>query len=416
MRPTLRQHRDRASLYLLFGLFVLLPLTAVFGHRGVAPWLLLASIPAFVRGDFWQSAFGALFDRMDLRNPFFAGFAAVMFFCFWIFLSGFWSPRDMPSLALWVLAPALVGGSVVWFSLNLAPSWSYRLSIAFAMSIAAGMAVLLAEGLSDGFLRSVLPPEAPDRVKDITALGWGVTALAPALIPAAVIVSMLAGRTAAFGLLALGAGAAVSNDITANVTAILAGLGAAAFAYKAPGRGFAVTGWAIIVCLLLSPFAAFIPVEAAYEAIGERAPTSWLHRLSVWHMTAARIPEGLPFGFGADFTRIWHETAPLITVPGARVPLSAIAVHPHNIFLQTWLELGLPGVIAFAVFVHCGARLLREAALSPAVAAAIVGSVVVFLVTVMVDGSLWQVWRFASMALAAMGAALGYSLEQALKR
>lgn len=418
MRPTLRQRRDRASLHLLFGLFVLLPFTAVFGHRGVAPWLVLASFPAYMRGDFWQSAYGALFDRMNLRDPFFAGFAAAAFFCVWIFLSGFWSPKEQPSLALFILMPLLVGGSVVWFSLNLSPTWSYRLSVAFAVSIAAGMTVLLIEGLSDGFLRGALPPDdpTPDRVKDIIALGWGVTALVPALIPAAVIVSMVTSRWAALGLLALGAAAAASNDITANIAAILAGLGAGYLAFKAPRRALMVTGWAIIACLALAPLAALIPVDAAYQLVGESAPASWLHRLSIWRETAARIPEGLPFGFGADFTRIWHQSAPRIVVPGASGPLSSIAIHPHNLFLQIWLELGLPGALSFAIFIYCGARILRQADLSGAVAAAVVGSAVAFLVTVMVDGSLWQVWRFAAMALAAMGAALGHSLEQALKR
>ena len=141
-----RQRRDRTSLHLLFGLFVLLPITVVFGHKGVAPWLLLAALPAFARGDFWQSAFGQLFDHSDISRPFFAGFTAILFYCFWIFLSGFWSPQHHFSLTLWVLAPVLVGGSVVWFSLHLSRSWAYRLSYAFAISIAAGMAVLLFEG------------------------------------------------------------------------------------------------------------------------------------------------------------------------------------------------------------------------------------------------------------------------------
>ncbi len=417
MRLTLRQQRDRASLYLLFCLFVLLPLTAVFGHRGVAPWLLLASIPAFLRGDFWQSAYGALFDRMNLREPYFVGFAAIMFFCFWIFLSGFWSPKHQYTLALYILAPVLVGGSVVWFSLNLTRAWIYRLSIAFAASVAAGMAVLLFEGLTGGILRAVLPPHdpSPDRAKDIFALASGVSALVPSLIPAAIIASMLVGRAAGLGLLALGAAAAASNNIMANIVAILAGLAVAYAAVKAPNRTLTATGWAIIAGLMLAPLAAFIPVEAAYQRIGDAAPSSWLHRLSIWQSVASRIPEGLPFGFGADFTRIWERTAPMIDVPGAPVPMSVIANHPHNLFLQTWLELGLPGVASFALFIYCGMRLLRRANLSPNVVAAIVGAVVAFLATMMVDGSLWQVWRFASIALAAMGAGLGYSIGRALK-
>ncbi|NOX82548.1 MAG: hypothetical protein GXP06_06105 [Alphaproteobacteria bacterium] len=414
MHRGLRQQRDRISLYFLFGLFVLLPLTVVFGHKGVAPWLLLASLPAFARGDFWQSAFGQLFDQPDLRNPFFFGFASIIAFCMWIFLSGFWSPRGQPSLAFYVLAPVIVGGSVVWFSLHLSRLWSYRLSYAYAISITAGMAVLLFEGMSGGLLRSLLPPDdpSPERSKDIIALGRGVTALAPALFPAAIIVSLIWNRYVSLGLLLLGVAAAFSNDVTANAVAISAGLVAGMIAFKAPRRTIMFTGWTVIVLLLLAPLAALLPVEAIFQSAGDGLPSSWLHRVAIWQSVAAKIPGGLPFGYGADFARAWQETAPLINVPGAGAPLELMPTHPHNIFLQIWLELGLPGVLTFTAFVYCGMKVLKDANPPAAVLAAIVGAIAAIAVSMAVEGSLWQVWRLAAMALAGMGAALAYSLQQ----
>jgi len=414
MRLTLRDQRDRASRYFLYGLLVLLPLTVVFGHKGVAPWLLLASLPAFARGDFWQSAFGEMFDKPDIKNPFFAGFLALVFFCFWIFISGFWSPKAQPSMFLYVMAPLLVGGSVVWFSLNLPHVWTYRLAAAFALSIAGGMAVLLFEGLTDGFLRSILPPEdpSPDGSRDIIALGRGVTALAPALFPAAIIVSVIWNRYAALGLLALGVAAAFTNDVNANAVAIAAGLSVGVLAFKISGRIIALTGWALIALLTLAPVMALLPVDLIFQSAGGAAPPSWLHRLAVWQSVGARIPDGLPFGFGADYARIWKETAAMIDVPGAAVPLSLMPTHPHNLFLQIWLELGLPGVMAMGVFFYCGMRVLQRAQLPAAVAAALAGAVAAIAVSIMVEGSLWQVWRLAAMALAGMGLALSYSLNQ----
>lgn len=408
-----REIRDRISLYYLFGLFVLLPLTAVFGHKGVAPWLLLASLPAFARGDFWQSAFGQLFDRSNLRDPFVLGFAAIMFFCLWIFLSGFWSPRQEPALASYVLAPVLVGGSVVWFSLNLSQDWSYRLGYAYAISITTGMTVLLLEGLSGGFLRSVLPPEElnADRYRDIIALGRGVTALAPALFPAAVIIRILWNRSAALAVLAVGAAAAMVNDVNANAVAIAAGLLAMSLAVKAPKTALLALGWALIVATLLAPLAALLPVNeifAYFENGGMQS--SWLHRIAVWQSVAARIPEGLPFGFGADFARIWKEAAPMISIPGAAEPLSLMPTHPHNVYLQIWLELGLPGVISFTAFIYCGMKVLQRADLHRVIVAALAGIIAAIGVSMAIEGSLWQVWRIAAMALAGMGAALAHSL------
>ncbi len=414
MRRSIRQQRDRFSLYLLFGLFVLLPLTVVFGHKGVAPWLLLASLPAFVRGDFWQSAFGQLFDQPDLRKPFFFGFAAIIFFCFWIFLSGFWSPGGAPSLALYVLAPVLIGGSVVWFSLHLTRTWTYRLAYAYAVSIAAGLAVLLIEGLSDGALRGMLPPEdpSPNRAKDIIALGRGVTALAPAIFPAAIIVSFLWNRYASLALLALGVGAAFFNDVSANAVAILTGLVIAIIAFKAPHKTIVATGWALIVLLLLAPLAALLPVDQIFQSADGVLPPSWLHRVAVWQSVAARIPEGLPFGFGADFARAWQGAGSMVNVPGVAAPLELIPTHPHNVFLQIWLELGLPGVLSFTAFIYCGMKVLVMANPTKPVVAALVGVIAAIAISMSVEGSLWQVWRMAAMALAGMGTALAYSFQR----
>ena len=409
---TLRQQRDRASLYWLFGLFVLLPLTAVFGHRGVAPWLLLASLPAFARGDFWQSAFGQLFDRPDIKKPLFAGLVAIIIFCGWVFVSGFWSPKAQPSLILNVLAPVLVGGSVVWFSLNLPRVWAYRLSAAFALSIAAGLTVLLFEGVTDGFLRSVLPPKdmTPGGWRDVTALGRGVTSLAPALFPAAAIAAMIRGRWVGVGVVAVGLLAAMSNTVSANAAAILAGLAAAGLALAAPRRAIVIAGAAILAALFLAPLLAFMPVDLIFEKQGGVMPASWLHRVAVWQAAAAQIPDGLPFGYGADYARIWKETAETIAVPGSRFELSLMPTHPHNVFLQIWLELGLPGVFAIAAFVFFGLRILRELFLPPAILTGMMGALAAIMVSLLVEGSIWQVWRHAAIALAAMGVALSYSL------
>ncbi|MEM9495463.1 MAG: O-antigen ligase family protein [Pseudomonadota bacterium] len=422
MRLTLRDRRDLASKYLLYGLFVLLPFTVAFGHRGVAPWLLLASVPAFLRGDFWQTAYGELFDKAGAANPYFAAFAAALGFCAWVLISGIWSPEHHYALFLYVLAPLLVGGSVIWFALHLTPLWKHRLATAFALSVACGMAVLAFEGVTDGFLRSVLPPDEGPRggARDIIELGRGVTALAPALFPASIIVATLFTRMAGLAVLALGVVAAVTNDVTANAIAIAAGFSVAVIAFRAPRatlRGLQVTALALLVA---TPFvAAALPVDEIFAAVSSSAPpallegvASWLHRLAVWRSVATEALGALPFGRGADFARAWKETAPMIDVPGATVPLSLMPTHPHNLFLQVWLELGLPGVLALAAAIYWGGNCLLGAERHVAVGAGLCGAIAAIVVSMMVEGSLWQVWRMAAMALAGMGVALSYSITE----
>lgn len=403
-------------------MFFLLPLLAVFGHRGVAPWLLLASLPAFVRGDFWQAAFGKLFDHPSLKDPIFAGFVAALAFSFWILLSGLWSPKHHYGLFLWVLAPALVGGSVVWFSLNLSREWAWRLGRAFCLAVVGGMIILAFEGVTDGFLRGVLPPDdgGPGGARDMTALGRGVTALVPALFPAAAIAVRIWSRRAAVGVLAIGVAAAVTNDVSANVLAIVIGLAAAMLALDRQRAMLRVAGWGAVALLFLFPVAAaLLPVEAIYDyARGTfsedrlASASSSLHRLAIWKTASIEAFRGLPFGFGADYARIWNDTAPLVSVPGTPAPITVIPVHPHNLFIQTWLELGIPGVAALACFIYCGMAALLRARLSKAVGAAIVGAFAAILISITVEGSFWQVWRLAAMGLAASGVALAHALEK----
>lgn len=415
-----RDTRDKLSRRWFYALFILLPLTAVFGHRGIAPWLLLASLPAFARGAFWQSAFGKLFDNPSLSDPKFASFASLLLLCAWIFLSGFWSPKGDPGMFLYVLGPALVGASIIWFSLTLTRIWAWRLGRAFLWALVAGMIILSLEGVTDGFLRRLLPPNEPSSAKDIVALGRGVTALAPSLFPAAAIAVRQWSRTAAFAVLALGVVAAATNDVLANVVAIGAGLGAALLALSAQRFTLKLLGGGAIVVLILAPaLAALIPVAPIYsEAEKALAPelarelSSSLHRLAIWKASAMEAFSCLPFGCGADYARMWKETAPMIDVPGSPIELSVSPIHPHNVFLQLWLELGIPGVFAAAAFVWFGLAALLRARLSRAVGAAIAGAFVAILVSIMVEGSLWQVWRLAAMALAASGIALAHMLEK----
>lgn len=422
MQVEWRERRDTWSRRWFYALFFLLPLTAVFGHRGLAPWLLLASFPAFARGAFWQSAFGKLFDNPSFSDPKFSSFVALLSLCFWIFVSGFWSPKHEYSLSLNVLGPAVVGASIIWFSLSLTREWAWRLGEAFLWALVAGMAILAFEGVSDGFLRAHLPPggAAADRERDIIALGRGVTALAPALFPAAAIAVRLWSRKAALIVLAMGAIAAITNDVLANVVAISAGLAAAALALAAQRVTLQLAGWGAIALLMLAPFVAvLIPVDAIFAHVLQTtapetaaAMSSSLHRLAIWKAAAQQVFSCLPLGCGADYARIWHETAPMVTVPGETAALSVIPVHPHNVFLQIWLELGIPGVAATAAFIGFGLASILRAKISKAVGAAAAGAFVAILVSIMVEGSLWQVWRLAAMALAASGVALAHMLEK----
>ena len=186
---------------------------------------------------------------------------------------------------------------------------------------------------------------------------------------------------------------------------------AAIIAFKAPRRTVRYLSYGAIAALILAPLAVFLPVDELYAQTGTMVPASWLHRIAIWQAAGSQIPAGLPFGFGADYARMWHETAPMVSVPGVAVPLSTMPNHPHNLFLQVWLELGLPGVIALGGFLYFGGRTFSGAALQKPIIAAAAGAFSAILVSLLVEGSLWQVWRFAAMGIAAMGVGLAHSIH-----
>ena len=417
MSLTLRERRDQLSLTWFYGLFFLLPLTVVFGHRGVAPWLLLASLPAFVRGDFWQAGFGGLFDGTDWRTPTMRAVVCVLLFCVWILVSGLWSPQHHYGLIGFVLAPFAVGASVVWFSLNIDRLWVFRLASAFAISIAVGMAVLAIEGVTHGSMRGFVSPvdDAFQRARNDISLGRGVTALAPALFPAAIIFAMIWGRASALMLLGLGVVAAISNDVSANVVAIGLGLVVVVASFKAPRMMLYTMQAIFLAALVLAPALALLPVEAIFAAMGENAPyglSSSLHRLAIWNHVGDHLPAHMPFGAGADFARSWKESVDAIMVPGSPRPLSLLPLHPHNIFLQIWLELGIPGVALSAGMIWFAGRAFLIADAPKPIIAAIVGASAAVVLSFSTEASLWQVWRLAAIGVAGMGVALALKLHQ----
>jgi O-antigen ligase len=147
-------------------------------------------------------------------------------------------------------------------------------------------------------------------------------------------------------------------------------------------------------------------IAALYPSI----PMPDFHRLNIWQFSAERIYERPLFGWGMDSARIipgGNETVRLVLPgpDGARdAEMARMPLHPHNVSLQWWLELGLPGAllgagILVAVILACGSA---PAGAPIAVAAAGAATLVL-----MVSYGAWQSWWLGTLwLLAATFAAL----------
>lgn len=426
MIPLRETPRERAIMRVYLAAIVILPFVAVFAHRGVAVIVLLMGAAAAMQGTIWKRGLATFVFRTDFSKPLTLGVVSFMGFCAWIALSSIWSPQeDVLRLSTNVFFPLLASGAIVWDVLRRPVERTHSLSLFYSVCVVISLALLIEEILTGAPLRDLMPPQG-DRYKDLIALGRGQTLVIFAAFPAwLILVRWLEHAATRIGekpskLLRLSAPVllslaiiwvAIQLGITSNAVAVGFG-GIAAFAASRAPR---TTLWTLLLGVLLAltfaPLAYFLPVEAIMERHGDAIPASWGQRLYTWRASGGFALECLPFGCGADFARTVQAQGATVSVPTSPIPLALMPTHPHNVFLQIWMELGVAGVILFGLAIFGAGLALIRASMPAAVAAGAAGAIAAIFVSAMVEASLWQVWRLSAMGLAALGVALSYSFN-----
>ncbi|MBF0355171.1 MAG: methyltransferase domain-containing protein [Alphaproteobacteria bacterium] len=166
------------------------------------------------------------------------------------------------------------------------------------------------------------------------------------------------------------------------------------------GRALKLFGIAAIVGVLAMPFAFenYLVRRGGLQGLEHSIGWSSLHRLHIWSFALERWHEKPLIGWGLDASR---------DVPGGRTPVPGFVgveympLHPHNGALQSWLELGFVGTLAF-VFVLW--RLARGVAGQTNHKAMMAGAALMggYAAQGMLSFGLWQNWWLASLALGAL--------------
>lgn len=424
MTPAKRSLRDYLVVEGSVALMAAIPIAAVFAHRAYAPIAVLMALAAATRRAAWSGFRSAASRPNKATSPQVALIFAVAGFSLWIAATGLWSPTpDAAWHALAIGAAALAASLLAAENAHLGARGARLLSAVFVISSFAALALLFFESRTNGYLRLITPPAdlSPDRFKDITALGRGLAALTPSLFPAAVLAVLIAaprirGRTLILGLAVVffvGLSAALELTIAANTAAVLAGSAFAVAAWRKPRAVITVLTLVFLGALIFAPAIAFLPIDAIAERLAGVLPLSWMQRLYVWRHLAGEALACLPFGCGADYARSLAEAREMFLVPGSAQALRLVPLHPHNVFLQVWLELGIPGVALSALAMIAGGRMAIDASLAPPVAAALAGAAAATLAYWSVEASIWQEWRLGSVVIAAAGIAICAKLRQA---
>ncbi|SDH37285.1 O-antigen ligase family protein [Roseospirillum parvum] len=406
------------------GLLFALPTVAYVAHHGLV-WL----VPLLGLYALWRS-------RPDGPHPLAVMKAAwpLLALLALALASALWSPDPGYTLSRALRLAVEMGFGLLLLSAapRLPEALRRRAVRLLAAGLAVGDVILLANLGLDG---AVLAPfkDAAFEAEFINRVSGGLALNAVLVVPLALLLVRLRHPAAGLGLVALhGLTVVLFANLSAKL-AVLIAVTAALFGLFS-GR---LARWLLLVPVLIAlflPLALPVAVDQPPLCSAGWVKSSILHRLQVWNFTRARIDEAPLFGHGLEAARLMPEGRGVVYFytcqpDGSDVRTfgwaEALPLHPHNGFLQVWLEMGLAGALLVSAGLiqaaratwrtarrtmrrdgpRDGARLARLqplalhlAVLGPATS---VGAI---------SFGLWQGWWLAGLWLAATLAAAGATL------
>ncbi|RVU35841.1 O-antigen ligase family protein [Hwanghaeella grinnelliae] len=224
------------------------------------------------------------------------------------------------------------------------------------------------------------------------------------LLPTFTIIDGRFGRKVSISLVFLSVAAVLLLSNKASVLALILGLGAwiVYMALRRFGPQLAVA--AILVFTVVQP----LGVAAFHSQIGQwslssNAESGIRHRAYIWAFSAEKALERPVFGWGIGTSRAvpGGDTKATFLRPDGTIAGQgeAIPLHPHNAFLQVFLEMGLVGMglvaLTLSVAAYRFARLLQPAGL--------LGPGIAFIVAALTISSIsfgaWQGWWVSAQLL-----------------
>lgn len=383
-------------LALTFAAFVA-PLLAIYAPLGMAP--LLAVVAAVL-------ALDLIAERRAVRLPWPALAAAV-------------------SLMLWGAASTLwtINPKGAWVTLGQVSGFVLCALIAFvaaraadhrpiARALLAGILVALAifaiERLFGAPILTLLKHRDPEIPGLYSAYNRGLAVLI-VLLPTALIAFHRSHPWLCLGL--AGATVAITARYEGAAMTLAALAACAVFAAALSGPWFVRTvGVVAALAILAAPFVAngLITPRLVQMASQGSEGVSGQHRLLIWQFAAGRIMDKPLLGWGLDASRVMpggKDKLELHTqscqapcaIAGERLPL-----HPHNMALQLWLELGVIGAAIGAVIVLGIFWLIAATSVPRLERALLAAQAGAGLVIAGLSYGVWQIWWLSTLALAAV--------------
>ncbi len=387
---------DRAPVRILSTAAVLYPLVAILAPKAMVVLLGAAALLMLV---------APANRRLSVAGV--PGFVAAILgaLAVWALVTMIWAPMPMRSLGLWsrVLALAAAGlylaGCAVRFDAGSRETFSTTIGLSGIGFVAIFLIELATGGVLSGFAitawNQVTPWESPQRYHG-AFLTSASAALTVFVWPSALALARRTSMGWAGVLLFLASLAIMGQNMAgAKIAFVAAGI-AGAMMWRWPR----LTGIAILAGLVAANFALFLLVyvmgspglvEWLAEALELGAlPLPWQERIYIIDFTLGKVAEQPLFGWGFDASR--SISAGIV---GPFHGNSAIPLHPHSLWLQIWLELGLVGVVLVLALVGVLVNRISMSRASPMVAATAIATVVGYLAVGNISFGAWQNWWLA---------------------
>ena len=127
---------------------------------------------------------------------------------------------------------------------------------------------------------------------------------------------------------------------------------------------------------------------------------SIIHRLLVWEYVANEIYKRPILGYGTGTSRLIGQNI-ILNVPNTNQEIKGgIPLHPHNNFLEIWLELGLLGIIIISILwmkiIKYGIQMRQD---SYIIGTGVCSSIVTIFIISNLSFGVFQAWWMSSIAL-----------------
>lgn len=298
-----------------------------------------------------------------------------------------------------------LGIGLVYFFIELVSDQSIKMWVYNTLGLGAeSLKPLRHFKFADGRIVAISPVDLTRNTAPISLLMW------PAALAAYVTAPQRLRGPVSLGLVLLATLVIFLSTHETSKLAVVIGFSGYALARLSHRWAFRLmsVGW-VACCLLMLPAALLAHRADLHNA--DWLQRSARHRIIIWNHTAEQTLQHDPLiGIGANMTYILGPQLRDATENAEGEGLErTLSRHAHNIFLQTWFELGAVGALLLAI---AGVAVLRTIrALDRSVRAHAFALFASAAVMGLASYGMWQIWFMAMFGFAAVMFAIAYRIR-----